>query len=146
MVEGSVEANAFTSMLPRLDPSRANGVAEPCRVLDFPNAVSGATSRLLNSIIQKGPHHGVHPIIMVDTDIPLPYGFNLHELEQHATTLAWDGRRFVWNDRRSSRAGSSWTSRHVAGWRRRSFRASSSRFCERPDPQTVYFTVTTAPA
>ena len=70
MVEGAVEANAFTSMLPRLDPSRANGVAEPCRVfvmLDFPNAVSGATSRLLNSIIQKGPtprrspdHHGGH--------------------------------------------------------------------------------------
>ena len=101
LVEGAAEANAFTSMLPRLDPSRANGVAEPCRVLvmlDFPTAVSGATSRLLSTIIQKGPHHGVHPIIMVDTDIPLPYGFNLHELEQHSTTLAWDGRRFVWND------------------------------------------------
>jgi hypothetical protein len=101
MVEGAAEANAFTSMLPRLDPSRANGIAEPCRVLvmlDFPTAVTGATSRLLTSIIQKGPANGVHPIIMVDTDIPLPYGFNLHELEQHATTLAWDGRRFVWND------------------------------------------------
>lgn len=101
LVEGAAEANAFTSMLPRLDPSRANGIAEPCRVLvmlDFPTGVSGATSRLLTSIITKGPAHGVHPIIMVDTDIPLPYGFNLHELEQHATTLTWDGRRFVWND------------------------------------------------
>jgi hypothetical protein len=101
LVEGAAEASAFTSMLPRLDPNRANGIAEPCRVLvmlDFPNAVSGATSRLLSSIVQKGPMHGVHPIIMVDTDLPLPYGFNLHELEQHATTLTWDGRRFVWND------------------------------------------------
>ena len=101
LVEGASEASAFTSMLPRLDPSRANGIAEPCRVLvmlDFPTNVSGATSRLLTSILTKGPSHGVHPIIMVDTDMPLPYGFNLHELEQHATTLAWDGRRFVWND------------------------------------------------
>jgi hypothetical protein len=102
LVEGAAEAAAFTSMLPRLDPSRAGGVAEPCRVLvmlDFPTAVSGATSRLLTSLIHKGPAHGVHPILLVDTDHPLPYGFNLHELEQHATTIAWDGRRFVWHDK-----------------------------------------------
>lgn len=101
LVEGAAEATTFASMLPRLDPSRANGVAEPCRVLvmlDFPTNVSGPVSRLLVPILQKGPRYGVHPILMVDTDQSMPYGFNLHELEQTATTIAWDGRRFVWHD------------------------------------------------
>ncbi|MCC7369857.1 MAG: hypothetical protein IT306_15625 [Chloroflexi bacterium] len=101
LVEGAAEATAFASMLPRLDPNRANGVAEPCRVLvmlDFPTNVSGPVSRLLTPILQKGPRYGVHPILLVDTDQSMPYGFNLHEMEQIATTLAWDGRRFVWHD------------------------------------------------
>src|SRR5262249_23653775 len=39
LIEGAAEANAFQTLVPRLDSSRANGVAEPCRVLvilDFP--------------------------------------------------------------------------------------------------------------
>ena len=101
MVEGAAEANAFHSLMPRLDASRANGVAEPCRVLvvlDFPTNVSGATARLLSTLVQKGPSHSVHPILMVDTDKPLPYGMNMLDIEHHSTTLAWDGRRFVWQD------------------------------------------------
>jgi hypothetical protein len=101
LVEGAAEANAFHALMPRLDASRANGVAEPCRVLvilDFPTNVSGATARLLTALLQKGPSHSVHPILMVDMDKPLPYGVNMLEFEQHATTLAWDGRRFVWQD------------------------------------------------
>jgi hypothetical protein len=35
---------------------------------------------------------------MVDTDKPAPYGVNMLELEQNTTTLAWDGRRFIWQD------------------------------------------------
>ena len=101
LVEGSVEADAFHALMPRLDASRANGVAEPCRVLvilDFPTNVSGATARLLTTLLQRGPSHGVHPILMVDMDKPTPYGVNMLELEHHATTLAWDGRRFIWQD------------------------------------------------
>ncbi|HZO26869.1 MAG TPA: hypothetical protein VFH48_12880 [Chloroflexota bacterium] len=87
--------------MPRFDASRASGVAEPCRVLvilDFPTNVDGATARLLTTLLQKGPSHSVHPILMVDTEKSLPYGLNMHELEHGATTLAWDGRRFVWQD------------------------------------------------
>jgi hypothetical protein len=101
LVDGAAEANAFHALMPHMDSSRANGVAEPCRVLvvlDFPTHISGTTARTLASIIQKGPSHGVHPIILVDTEQPVPYGVNLPDLEQHATTLAWDGRRFVWQD------------------------------------------------
>jgi hypothetical protein len=101
LVEGGAEANAFQTLVPRLDASRANGVAEPCRVLvilDFPTNVSGATARLLTTILQKGPANGIHPIVLVDTDQSVPYGFNMAELEGAATTLAWDGRRFVWQD------------------------------------------------
>jgi hypothetical protein len=67
-------------------------------MLDFPTNVDGATGRLLSTILHKGPSHSVHPILMVDTDQTLPYGVNLHELELAATTLAWDGRRFIWQD------------------------------------------------
>jgi hypothetical protein len=101
LVEGSAEADAFHALMPRLDASRANGVAEPCRVLvilDFPTNVGGATARLLQTILQKGPSHSVHPILMVDNDKQLPYGINMLELEQNTTTIAWDGRRFVWQD------------------------------------------------
>ena len=101
LVEGSAEADAFHALMPRLDASRANGVAEPCRVLvilDFPTNVGGATARLLATILQKGPSHSVYPILMVDDDKPLPYGVNLLELKQFCTTIAWDGRRFVWQD------------------------------------------------
>lgn len=101
MIEASADANAFHSMLPRLDASRASGVAEPCWVvvmLDFPTNVDGATARLLSTIVQKGPAHSVHTLMLVDTQQPMPYGLNFVELEGHATTLAWDGRRFAWQD------------------------------------------------
>jgi hypothetical protein len=101
MIEAGAEANAFQSMLPRFDPSRANGVAEPCKVLvvlDFPTNVGGATARLLSQIMHKGPAHGVHTILHVDSEQSSPYGLNMLELEMHATTLNWDGRRFIWQD------------------------------------------------
>lgn len=101
LVDGGAEAQAFNTMLPRLDSRRANGIAEPCRVLvilDFPNNFSGSTARMLSTIIQKGPQQGVHPIVVMNTEKPAPYGVNMQELEQASTVLAWDGRRFVWQD------------------------------------------------
>jgi hypothetical protein len=96
-----IEGGAVQSLVPRLDASRASGIAEPCRVLvllDFPTNVGGATARLLQLILQKGPASGIHPIVLVDTDQPTPYGLNMLELEMASTTLSWDGRRFVWQD------------------------------------------------
>jgi hypothetical protein len=101
LIEGGSHANAFQSLMPRLDASRASGIAEPCRVLvilDFPTHITGSTARVLTSIFQKGPSTGIHPIMLVDTDQPTPYGLNMPEIENSATTLGWDGRRFVWQD------------------------------------------------
>lgn len=101
LIDGATEANAFQTLVPRLDASRANGVAEPCRVLvilDFPTNIGGSTARLLQTILQKGPDSGIHPIVLVDTDQSVPYGINLVELEVMSTTLSWDGRRFIWQD------------------------------------------------
>ena len=101
MVESASEMHAYQQLLPRLDASRANGVAEPCRVLvmlDFPTNVDGATARLLSTLILKGPSRSVHPIVLVDTDQSAPYGINMAELEQAATTISWDGRNFTWQD------------------------------------------------
>lgn len=101
LVEGAADAQAVNTMLPRLDASRANGVAEPCRVLvvlDFPTNFNGPTARMLWTLATKGPSHGVHLLMLVDTDEAVPYGFNLLELEQVSTNLVWDGRHFVWQD------------------------------------------------
>jgi hypothetical protein len=101
LVESAADMYAYQPLMPRLDASRANGVAEPCRVLvmlDFPTNVDGATARLLSTLIHKGPSRGIHPLVMVDPELPAPYGVNMLELEAASTTLAWDGRRFIWQD------------------------------------------------
>jgi hypothetical protein len=101
LVEGATDARAFAALLPRLDARRANGIAEPTRVLvalDFPMNFTAATARLLWTLALKGPTHGVHVLLHVDTGLTPPFGFNLHEMEQASTTLGWDGRRFVWHD------------------------------------------------
>ena len=100
-MDGAADVQAFRTMLPRLDTRRASGIAEPCRVLvvlDFPTNFTGATARLLWTLATKGPEHGVHLLLLVDGDQSPPYGFNLPELEQVSTTLAWDGERFLWQD------------------------------------------------
>lgn len=80
---------------------QAGEVAEPYRVLvvyDFPTNFSEAAARRLVSIAQNGPRCGVYAIVLVDMEKPLPYGFNLADLEQNATVIAWNGERFVWED------------------------------------------------
>jgi len=81
--------------------AQAGEVAEPYRVLvvfDFPVNFSEMAARRLVSIAQNGPRCGVYAVVLVDTDKPLPYGFKLADLEQNATVIAWDGKRFVWQD------------------------------------------------
>jgi hypothetical protein len=101
MVESASDAKAFNALLPRLDSRRTNGIAEPTRVLvvlDFPTSFTGPTARMLWNLAMTGPAHGIHVLLHIDTDLTPPYGINMLELEQAATTLNWDGRRFVWQD------------------------------------------------
>ncbi|MFQ5342050.1 MAG: FtsK/SpoIIIE domain-containing protein, partial [Anaerolineae bacterium] len=79
----------------------AGEIAEPYRVLvvlDFPVNFSETAARRLVSIAQNGPRCGVYTVVLVDTEKPLPHGFNLADLERASTVIAWNGERFVWED------------------------------------------------
>ncbi len=83
--------------------TQAGEVAEPYHllvVLDFPANFNDTAARRLVSIAQNGPRCGVYSLIVVDTARPPPYGFNIADLEQTATVIAWDAneQRFVWQD------------------------------------------------
>jgi hypothetical protein len=79
----------------------AGEVAEAFRVLviaNFPVHFSDEAVRRLVSIVQSGPRCGVFTLISVDTRQPLPKGFDLADLRKHCSTLAYDGKRFAWQD------------------------------------------------
>jgi S-DNA-T family DNA segregation ATPase FtsK/SpoIIIE len=79
----------------------AGEVAEPYRILvviDFPANFTPEAARRLVNIAASGPRCGVYTLVTVDTAHPLPYGFNLADLERTATVIAWDGKRFAWQD------------------------------------------------
>lgn len=103
LIEGASQGQAVGYSTPRIqldDPSTR--APEPLRVLvvlDFPTNFGGTSSRLLANILQHGPKAGIHPIVHVDLDETLPYGFNLADIECATTTIGWDGRRFVWQDK-----------------------------------------------
>lgn len=73
--------------------AQAHEVAEPFRFLvifDFPVSFSEAAARRLVSIVRNGPRCGVYTFVIRDTAKPLPYGFNLNDLDQAATAVIWD--------------------------------------------------------
>ena len=79
--------------------AQAGEIAEPYRVLavfDFPVNFTDDAARRIVSIVQNGPRCGVYAIILVDTQKPLPYGFNMADLEQHAEVLIWERVHWVW--------------------------------------------------
>ncbi|MBS1253336.1 MAG: ESX secretion system protein EccC [Anaerolineales bacterium] len=81
--------------------AQAGELAEPYRaltVLNFPVNFTDTAARRLVSIAQNGPRCGVYTLITVDTQQPLPHGFNLDDLERTSTVIAWNGERFVWED------------------------------------------------
>jgi S-DNA-T family DNA segregation ATPase FtsK/SpoIIIE len=81
--------------------AKAGEIAEAYRVLvvfDFPVNFSETAARRLVSIAQNGPRCGVYAIVLMDTDKPLPYGFNSADLEQNAEVIAWQDGRWVWQD------------------------------------------------
>ena len=70
----------------------AGEIKEPYRVLvalDFPTSFDEATARRLVSIVQNGPRCGVFSVILVDKTKPLPYGFNIEDLEGKITKIDW---------------------------------------------------------
>jgi energy-coupling factor transporter ATP-binding protein EcfA2 len=81
--------------------AEAGEVAEPYQIVvafDFPVNFNDDSARRLVSVAKNGPRCGVYAVILIDTEKPLPHGFNIAELEQSATVLEWDGQRFVWKD------------------------------------------------
>jgi len=81
--------------------AEAGEVAEPYRLLvamNFPVNFTDDAARRLVSIATNGPRCGVYVLATVDTEQPLPHGFNLADLERTATIITWNGERFVWQD------------------------------------------------
>jgi hypothetical protein len=81
---------------------QAEEIEEPYRVLvvfDFPTNFSETAARRLLSIAANGPRCGVYTVILIDTTQNLPYGFNLADLENTGLVIAWNGQRFLYQDR-----------------------------------------------
>lgn len=79
----------------------AGEVAEPYRlvvVMDFPANFSEDAAKRLVSIVSKGSRCGVYAVVLVDTDQPLPHGFNLADLEAMAHVVMRGPTRFVWQN------------------------------------------------
>lgn len=75
----------------------AGEVAEPYHILvvaGFPASISEQAARRLTSIMTSGPRCGVYTLMNVDTQMSLPQGFNLENVEYEATTLSWDDGQF----------------------------------------------------
>ena len=70
----------------------AGEVAEPYRLLivaDFPNGFTERAAQRLVSIAASGARCGVHTLVSVDTQQPMPRGFDLSRLEAVATVMEW---------------------------------------------------------
>lgn len=80
---------------------QAGEVAEPFHVLvvaNFPAGFSDEAAQRLLSIMHSGARCGVYSVISTDSKLDLPRNFDLADLENHATTVHWDGNRFSWRD------------------------------------------------
>lgn len=80
---------------------QAGEVEEPYRVLvviGFPDRFTEDTAKSLVKIAENGPKCGVSTLVMMDTEMPKPYGFNLDDLKRVSTVFTWNGPRFVWRD------------------------------------------------
>ena len=76
-------------------------VAEPYRFVvaaNFPANFTETSARRLASIAASGPRCGVYVIVSVDTKQPMPAGFSLADLEQHATTIVLKDGTYTWTD------------------------------------------------
>lgn len=80
---------------------KAGEVAEPYRILvvtGFPVKFSQEAATRLVEIATNGPRCGVFTIVMLDTEQPLPYEFNLSDLERVSSVITWNAQSFGWRD------------------------------------------------
>lgn len=80
---------------------QAGEVEEPYRVLvvlGFPINFTDETAKNLIRIAENGPKCGVSTLIMMDSEAPAPYSFNLDDLKRVSTVLTWNGHSFDWQD------------------------------------------------
>jgi hypothetical protein len=79
----------------------AGEVEEPYRILviaNFPVNFTEETAKDLLSIAENGPARGVYVIILLDTQLKLPYNFQLNELERFCTIISQKGNQLIWHD------------------------------------------------
>ena len=79
----------------------AGEVAEPFRVLvvaNFPTNFNDAALRRLISIVNSGARCGVYALVMYDTKLGLPSGFQLKELESPCVNMIWKEGRLHWRE------------------------------------------------
>ena len=79
----------------------AGEVAEPFRVLvvaNFPTNFNDAALRRLISIVNSGTRCGVYALVMYDTKLGLPSGFQLKELEGPCVQMIWKEGRLQWRE------------------------------------------------
>src|SRR5205085_729275 len=81
--------------------ANAGEVSQPYRVLvafDVPAGLTEAALQRLLAIMQAGPRCGVYCIVLLDPARALPEGMDRNLFRQFASTIVWDGTRFVWDD------------------------------------------------
>ena len=79
----------------------AGEVAEPFRILvvaNFPTNFNDAALRRLISIVNSGARCGVYALMIVDTKLGLPSGFQLKDLEPHCVNMIWKEGRLHWRE------------------------------------------------
>jgi hypothetical protein len=79
----------------------AGEVAEPFRVVvvaNFPTNFNDAAIRRLVSIVSSGARCGVYALVLLDTKLTLPTGFQLKDLESHCVNMIWKEGKLHWRE------------------------------------------------
>jgi hypothetical protein len=79
----------------------AGEVAEPFRILvvaNFPTNFNDAALRRLVSIANSGARCGVYALILYDTKLGLPSGFQMKDLENPCVNMIWKEGRLSWRE------------------------------------------------
>jgi DNA segregation ATPase FtsK/SpoIIIE, S-DNA-T family len=79
----------------------AGEVAEPFRILvvaNFPTNFNDAALRRIISIVNSGARCGVYALVLYDTKLGLPSGFQLKELESPCVNMIWKDNKLQWRE------------------------------------------------
>ncbi len=79
----------------------AGEVAEPFRIVvvaDFPTSFNDNAMKRLVSIVNSGARCGVYALILVNTKMQLPTGFQLKEIENNCVNIIWKENKLNWRE------------------------------------------------